>query len=250
MTFTFQNRVPIEATDVYLQVVYRGALGEEADAVVVATKDISEPTYLYQFVTADQYLYCNYGKISTVPACNRIYTFKESFCDQLHPELTYEDCAARYGSALKFRANPRAQPLPGYDPASPAFPAGTWFAVESEPPFTPVATVPAAVGSFARVAVLMDTPPTDPFLIVTETGVGTMALQFMWQTGVPVPAVNQRDLVTNEMVVNRHYAPARGVYVETTPYASDPTLSDHVLLSGGTASNIPPLTLVASQIAF
>lgn len=52
--FDFSNdSVPVNARDVFLQVVYRGELGPEddpskveQDAVVVATKDISEPTYL------------------------------------------------------------------------------------------------------------------------------------------------------------------------------------------------------------
>lgn len=45
-TFNFSaNPIPKSATDLYIQVVYRGKLGSEADAVVVATKDISEPTY-------------------------------------------------------------------------------------------------------------------------------------------------------------------------------------------------------------
>jgi hypothetical protein len=250
VSFTFANKVPIEATDVYLQVVYRGPLGEEADAVAVATRDISEPTYVYEFATADQYLYCANGVLSSVPACNQVYTFKESFCDQLHLELTYEQCKARYGFALKFRANPAAQPLPGYESANPAYPPGEWFDVASEPPFAPVAVVPAAVGSFARVALLMDAPASEPFLVVTEEGIGTMAQRFLWSSGLPMPTLNQVDPVTGNMVVNRQYAPARGVYVHSTPYASDPTLSDHVLLSGGSASNIPPLTLVSSQVAF
>jgi hypothetical protein len=38
------NPIPLWATDVYLQVVYRGQLGNEADAVAVGFKDISEPT--------------------------------------------------------------------------------------------------------------------------------------------------------------------------------------------------------------
>ncbi len=45
LTFTFPNTIPINATDVYLQVVFQGKLGEEPDAVAVATKDISEPNY-------------------------------------------------------------------------------------------------------------------------------------------------------------------------------------------------------------
>jgi hypothetical protein len=45
--FTFdlsQNPVPDRATDVYLQVVFKGKLGNEEDAVAVGFKDISEPT--------------------------------------------------------------------------------------------------------------------------------------------------------------------------------------------------------------
>jgi hypothetical protein len=47
-----QGQLPINATDVYLQLVYRGPLGSESDAVVVATKNISEPTFVtYQNAT-------------------------------------------------------------------------------------------------------------------------------------------------------------------------------------------------------
>jgi len=44
--FEFDQELPINATDVYLQVVYRGVLGNETDAVVVQTVNLSEPTYL------------------------------------------------------------------------------------------------------------------------------------------------------------------------------------------------------------
>lgn len=45
-TFTFPSKIPINASDVVLQIVYRGKLGHEADAVAVTTKDIGEPTFL------------------------------------------------------------------------------------------------------------------------------------------------------------------------------------------------------------
>ena len=46
LTFDFsQNPIPVEATDLYLQVVYRGPLGSENDAVVVSTVDLYEPTF-------------------------------------------------------------------------------------------------------------------------------------------------------------------------------------------------------------
>jgi hypothetical protein len=47
--------IPLAATDLQLQVVYRGALGDEADAVVVGTADISEPTYI-TFHNASDYI--------------------------------------------------------------------------------------------------------------------------------------------------------------------------------------------------
>jgi hypothetical protein len=57
LTFNFDNPIPINATDLYLQVVYRGTLGDEADAVVVETLDIAEPTY-YLIVNNTDYLVC------------------------------------------------------------------------------------------------------------------------------------------------------------------------------------------------
>ena len=51
--FEFDQELPINATDVKLQVVYRGVLGSEADAVVVETVDISEPTFLAYLNSSD-----------------------------------------------------------------------------------------------------------------------------------------------------------------------------------------------------
>ena len=54
VTFKFSNReLPINAWDVVLQIVYRGQLGSEDDAVVVATKDIAEPTFAGFMNTSD-----------------------------------------------------------------------------------------------------------------------------------------------------------------------------------------------------
>ena len=217
---------------------------------MVATKDISEPTYDYVFNTWDQYLYCGSGVISSDPPCPQIYTFKQSFCDQAFPELSFDQCKARFGGTVKFHANPVAHPLAGYDPANPAVPSGEMTAVALEPPFSPTGALPTPVGSFTRVAMLADLEPSERFLAVTEQGVGAMATLFVWQSGAISPSINQLDLATNSMVTNRHYASARGVYVETTPYAWNTALNDYVLLSSGTASSIPPLILAPSQINF
>ena len=48
LTFAFPDSspIPINATDLYLQVVYQGKLGQETGAVAVTTIDLHEPTYL------------------------------------------------------------------------------------------------------------------------------------------------------------------------------------------------------------
>lgn len=51
--FEFDQELPINAIDIKLQVVYRGALGSEADAVVVETVDISEPSYVTYLNSTD-----------------------------------------------------------------------------------------------------------------------------------------------------------------------------------------------------
>lgn len=56
-SFIFNPPIPINSQDLYLQVVYRGELGSEADAVVVATQDVSEPTH-FSVLNATDYLLC------------------------------------------------------------------------------------------------------------------------------------------------------------------------------------------------
>lgn len=57
--FTFPNgqEIPINARDLKLQVVYRGPLGEETDAVAVETQDISEPSYLVLLNSTDYFVW-------------------------------------------------------------------------------------------------------------------------------------------------------------------------------------------------
>ena len=55
ITFTFSGDeiIPVNAHSLHLQVVYRGKLGSETDAVVVATHDIAEPTYVHLINNTD-----------------------------------------------------------------------------------------------------------------------------------------------------------------------------------------------------
>lgn len=248
--FDFAPRVvPVNATDVFLQIVYRGQLGEETDAVIVATKDISEPTYNYLFNTWDQSLYCSNGVISSDPPCAQVFTFEQSFCQQAAPELTLAQCRARNGRTAKVRANPTGNPLPGFDPSNPAVPADELiYDMSREPPLDPLFALPTPVGSFTRVAVLTDLAPADRYIVINELGVSDMTTGFIWSEGTVVPTINQLDAVSGTMIRSRSYANARGVFVDTTPYEWNPSLSDYLLLTGGNAPAIPVLDLIPSQI--
>jgi hypothetical protein len=51
-----QSPIPFGMTDVVLQIVYRGPLGSEQDAVAVGTIDVSEPTY-FTYHNASDYIH-------------------------------------------------------------------------------------------------------------------------------------------------------------------------------------------------
>jgi hypothetical protein len=45
--FSFaENAIPFDATDLYIQVAYRGTLGDEEDGIAIGTYDVSEPTFI------------------------------------------------------------------------------------------------------------------------------------------------------------------------------------------------------------
>jgi hypothetical protein len=52
-SFPTVGGIPVNATDISFQVVYRGPLGTDGDAVVVATKDILSPSYFSLFNVTD-----------------------------------------------------------------------------------------------------------------------------------------------------------------------------------------------------
>ncbi|MBL0142908.1 MAG: hypothetical protein IPP91_12605 [Betaproteobacteria bacterium] len=58
--FNFPTPIPINAASIALQVVFRGSLGSEADAVVVETVDVSEPTY-FTYMNATDYIKIEMG---------------------------------------------------------------------------------------------------------------------------------------------------------------------------------------------
>ena len=78
-TFRFQNELPINAWDVYLQLVYRGQLGTEADDVVLATKDIAEPLFVTLHNDTD---YITIGNVCYLPS---VVAGNSSLMSQLAP---------------------------------------------------------------------------------------------------------------------------------------------------------------------
>jgi len=54
VAFDFSNDpIPINATDLFIQVVYRGQLGDEPDGIAVGMIDVSEPTYVTLWNNSD-----------------------------------------------------------------------------------------------------------------------------------------------------------------------------------------------------
>lgn len=71
VTFTFSSDpIPINATDLFIQIVYRGPLGDEPDGIVVGYYDVREPTYLTLWNNSD-YAGCNGNWVTgSVPGCS------------------------------------------------------------------------------------------------------------------------------------------------------------------------------------
>jgi hypothetical protein len=53
--FPLLNYIPIDATDVRLQILFRGRLGQEEDAVAITTVDIAEPNFVAVANNTDHY---------------------------------------------------------------------------------------------------------------------------------------------------------------------------------------------------
>jgi hypothetical protein len=103
------------------------------------------------------------------------------------------------------------------------------------------------VGTITRVAVLLDTVPTNYGLDVKEWS-DSVDLHgiFEWASGIPTPVINQWEdggLTPSINYVSGRCASGGGgcTYVYS---------GDGFMLNGGNAANIPPLQLAPSQICF
>jgi len=61
MTFDFNKPIPINATDLVFQLVFRGKLGTEDDAVVVGTRDVAEATF-FRFANNSDFVWDQTGQ--------------------------------------------------------------------------------------------------------------------------------------------------------------------------------------------
>jgi len=244
VTFDFSaNVIPISATDLYLQVVYRGRLGQEQDAVIVATRDISEPSYTEYYSPYDQYTYC--GLWPAMSNSGVFCTTRMTYADWCTTGgFTLAACNAAMGLTQKVKVSPTSKPVDGYDPAAnPTVPPDTFADLSKEPPFPqPLVIATAPVGTLARFAVLIDAAPTNVATVVAESVDTTHSTaQFKWNTGTLTPTLNQFDPVTNTLSPTHHYVPFRGVFLLEADVTTTPA-------ELGTASPMPSLTIVPSCI--
>ena len=183
--FTFSPPIPINATDLFLQVVYRGPLGQESDAVAVATKDIAEPTFVGYYDNTEQY---NYGSLSNLVSWKKIY------CDDMNPPVPYDQCRYdhRYSIYLRFAA-----PV-GYDPNQP---------VETFNATASILDLP--ISAYARTAILTDNAPYRTYFLLRFSQGNVSTSDF----GPFDPAMNQKDAATG-LLIPTIYQQARGIFAD------------------------------------
>jgi hypothetical protein len=145
MAFDFPNPIPIEATDLFIQIVFKGTLGEEQDAVAVTTKNLSEPSFLTHLDASD------------VIACG---TEEGNICrpiDDTSATVYFKACASNatlcdvtVPQRSKFGFNRWL----GFKPETPSTKVIEWHAARTDLPDAPTYQVDR--GTYRRVALLAD----------------------------------------------------------------------------------------------
>jgi len=204
-SFQFTNELlPLNATDVYLQIVWQGTLGVESNAVVATTIDISEPTYVSVFNASD---YISVGsKLKTRLELN---TTDNALLSQIRPQSCVDNTVSPPQlKASCFSENLIITASLDANNAGPSTTNLVWLQ-----------TLPAQ--RFAQVVILTDAFGTDPATTTSlkdssscNGGLGT----------VPVPALNNEfaiqagaiDYTANPIVVVlsadvAHLTPLRGI---------------------------------------
>jgi len=208
--------------------------------VVVQTKDISEPTYAYNFYIWDQFKYLPYpfldpGNLSFDDWC------RQGYGGALQP------CYDAMGGTRKYQLAKDMTPIPNWDPATNTIPQGTWTDIAQEPPMSPLFRSVTPALAFTRVAVLLDPVPANRILLVEESvdafhGRG----QFQWSTGQTSGAIiNQFDPYLGRQSTPITYVGGRGIFVPDVEQARLNAHSPDVDLA-----TLPNFTVIPSQINF
>ncbi|HLX29465.1 MAG TPA: hypothetical protein VKV24_13360, partial [Casimicrobiaceae bacterium] len=107
--------IPFGMTDVVLQVVYRGSLGSETDAVAVGTLDVSEPTY-FTYLNASDYIHIG-GHVYQRPAIESdselLAAVRPQYCadyQQVPPKIR-PGCLEEFDLDLTFSFQDLAKPI-------------------------------------------------------------------------------------------------------------------------------------------
>lgn len=174
LTFRFQQPIPINATDLFLQVVYRGPLGDrEPDAVVVGTRDLFEPNY-FVIANSSDYILFN-GSFLKTDDPNLLPTL-----DKLPVDGKLDTFWDRTDMDVYF----------GFTPAFTAEPLAT---VTGLPP-----------GRYVRVAILTD---RNPYPAPVQAGGGTFFSSFVYNV---TAGKNQLEPELNTYRIAL-FSPLRGV---------------------------------------
>jgi hypothetical protein len=99
ITFNFTSSpIPAGITDLYLQIVFKGTLGNEADnAIAVGFKDLSEPTHINMFNTTDQTYIA--GQLHDSSDVEKVTTTEKiAFCPSHWPVQNENEYQVRYSS--------------------------------------------------------------------------------------------------------------------------------------------------------
>lgn len=114
--FDFSEKpIPFAVTDVVLQVVYRGALGSETNAVAVGSVDLSEPTY-FTYHNATDYVRIR-DRVYTRPEVEQnmslLALVQPRYCvdERVSPPLLRSECLQPFPIDLSFAFDDLSEPL-------------------------------------------------------------------------------------------------------------------------------------------
>ncbi|MEK6776948.1 MAG: hypothetical protein AABY87_08720, partial [bacterium] len=146
LTFDLNPAIPLYATDVYLQIVYNGKLGNEDGAVAVGFKDISEPTPVDLFNNMDKIcLNGTWYDAGSAEAIAQVDTNQNGIADEW-------DVYAHDLSDAYLKVSPSGSPMPAspqdytFDPYT--VPAGTLYRAYI------LGDIQLGYGDYAKVAIL------------------------------------------------------------------------------------------------